>query len=1214
MGHTFEQVRAKIDVLDGGEFQVLAQRYACKKFHLKDPSYFGTSSGTTKPAKGAFDSFYRTQNGEWIALVCGHYLKDRNRTKRKIFEDVNKVRDEEKKEDITLFRIICCHSCSRFSPQDIEELEAADDRVVVLGPDEIAEDICEKYFFLATQYLGLASGGVFLDVEEFLQLKENDVFEASLSTELKGREYELEILLSLIKENQAVIVTGRSGCGKTRLAVEAAIQYADQHEKTDLYCIKAGRFPLGEELFTYFSRPGDILILVDDVNELADIASLVEHALLHPNIRFLLTVRDYALGTVRREIKRIEKLAELSITQLENGIICDVLLKSYKIRSYTVANALTAMAKGNLRVAFLAAERLQFEDLEFVNYEKLLDICYGKELDKMPEMLQKVGEISAILGPHKTEHNKDLTTLESQYGLAHVDYIKACTQLFDRELLDMRQNYAAVSLEEQNLRDYFMYRSIVVSQYVSLTTLWSLENGKCICKRVINTLFGVFNDDRLKARAEQFANETWPGLQDSERYDFLIQYGLFLGAKGLIYLQRQIEELPNININVSEEEFFGSAEYRVNNGIIAAISIYLKGDNYREALQLMFEYMDKGSVKIKEAERFFSSAVILSPDSRISSYKDRLFILNQLSARCKGNKNAFYSFCLKTYVKAIWNDELLGEVEKEGAVLIAHGNMSASLLELIQLRKKCAEELSCISPQHACLTILSYRSCSRFGMNKNTIRETCFLIDELIQPCRNWTMQEVINGVRLKQYAAKNHIVMNRLVEKLKSSWGVVVIDLFLQPDMSKYPASKQKKTNLEKLAKAASRDNLKDLIELLARGEWANCRGAWNLQRNLSELFLQIAIREREKAEIFCDLYLGARLKANQIAFAISEFLLDQKGYRATKNLLIDASLSDLGEWLSHLDNAALEAGKFEASQDEVMLYVREYGERFLAEQVLMLDELYHGFYFEYLVFLLSSEDGENIACFANIPETRIQTYQALLQRDERLIPLFEKVFVQRIEQGVGVLFNGFARLLVSFDGSFNKALFLAVCSSADSLEYEKEFFGFVWKQTSCKRTITGIVDALLKEDTHLMYGAWTSLGKMLNSGEENVEDQFIIEQALGVLKEKGIDIFIDVACCLSNSLKKMLLLELARNGEEWQVLEKVFLTPPGHFETWSKSYIPLIDKRIKFINETRELFHLNSLFQYDIDFLRIINRQEQQALEVQLDEFVDPFYRSEA
>ena len=70
--HAFEQIRKEIDIIDGGTFQILAQRCCFRKYGFKSAHYYGTREGSIKTIKGHPDSFYETNTGGWAFLEAGH--------------------------------------------------------------------------------------------------------------------------------------------------------------------------------------------------------------------------------------------------------------------------------------------------------------------------------------------------------------------------------------------------------------------------------------------------------------------------------------------------------------------------------------------------------------------------------------------------------------------------------------------------------------------------------------------------------------------------------------------------------------------------------------------------------------------------------------------------------------------------------------------------------------------------------------------------------------------------------------------------------------------------------------------------------------------------------------------------------------------------------------------------------------------------------------
>ena len=140
----------------------------------------------------------------------------------------------------------------------------------------------------------------------FVEEYQKNQFATPLDNQFFFREKELEQIHQSLESNDLIILQGKAGVGKTKIALEAMSNFAEENPHCKIFCISNKALDLYEDLKAYFSLDGHYLILVDDANRLSQLPHILR--LLHEQtenrrVKIILTVRDYAVDKVRFDSK-----------------------------------------------------------------------------------------------------------------------------------------------------------------------------------------------------------------------------------------------------------------------------------------------------------------------------------------------------------------------------------------------------------------------------------------------------------------------------------------------------------------------------------------------------------------------------------------------------------------------------------------------------------------------------------------------------------------------------------------------------------------------------------------------------------------------------------------------------------------------------------------------------------------------------------------------
>lgn len=493
------EIRERIARLDPAAFQNLAQELLTQHFRYDKPVHRGSAARSAATAPGTPDTIWLLPHNKYAYLECGHY-PDRAMARDKIEKDIEKCLETERNElkSGQLVKIVIAYSCRRLDSSDLSYLRGIDDRVDLVGTDEMASLLARRYPNLAREHLGIeVSTGQIMSPDEFESAVEKNSFASTLKVDLLGRDKEINELLAALEEYQFILVHGRPGCGKTRLCVEALRRFADVNGVEPLV-IQSNKLPIWNDLANDIPKEDPSIILLDDANELSGLEGFASFVSNRGNIKVLMTVRNYAFEYVRNSVSKFCKPYLYEVNPLDEETALSVVENEFGIAKGRASADIIRLSRGNMRLACAAAEVAKERGIEvFSTMPSLIEACYGEKASSLGGDAKRAATIVSVLDAHRVEGNKDLDKLLAKFGISHDRYVDACAALCHDELVDACQDMVAVAPGEQVLRDYLLYQAFIAEKSLSLFDINELECGNTLCPRVVAILVNNFFSDEL---------------------------------------------------------------------------------------------------------------------------------------------------------------------------------------------------------------------------------------------------------------------------------------------------------------------------------------------------------------------------------------------------------------------------------------------------------------------------------------------------------------------------------------------------------------------------------------------------------------------------------------------------------------------------------------------------------------------------------------------
>ena len=410
-----ESIKQKILQLDAGSFQNLCDSYLSKIGYPNIVS-LGGKAGTRKTTLGTPDTYFIESNGKYVFV---EYTTQKTNLFAKIKDDLEKCLDTSRTgvPYDKISEIIYCHTSSNLTPlQDSEIKVLCEDigiKLTVIGIDKLAEDIYLFHHNLSRDFLGISiSTGQIQSYDDFINSYNSNRMAAPIDTQFLFREKEFKDIGAAYLKVDVVILNGSAGTGKTRLALHYLKNHPDAiNEK--VYCIHSNALPIYEDLKIFIDRPGNYFLFIDDANQLSGLQHIIRYVSMKPegyNVKILITVRDYALQKVIKDVREITSYEIVNINVFSDDEIKKLLETSLGILNQEYQERIIRIAEGNARIAILEGKvACNSNRLDSINdVSQLYEDYYGSSLEDNQLLVNKnmcitagiVAFLEAIHGTH----------------------------------------------------------------------------------------------------------------------------------------------------------------------------------------------------------------------------------------------------------------------------------------------------------------------------------------------------------------------------------------------------------------------------------------------------------------------------------------------------------------------------------------------------------------------------------------------------------------------------------------------------------------------------------------------------------------------------------------------------------------------------------------------------------------------------------------------
>lgn len=1156
----------RIIKLDPAGFQNLSQELLTQSYGYNKPVHRGSASHSAATAPGTPDTIWVLPHQQFAYLECGHY-PDRGKAKRKIEADIQKCLAAEKSElsPGQLVKIAIAYSCRRLSSADIAYLESIDERVDLVGVDEMAMLLAHRFPNLAREHLGVeVSSGQVMSPDEFESAVEKSSFASTLRVDLLGRENDVSELLAALESNQFVLVHGQPGVGKTRLCMEVLRRYADATGACPLV-VQSNKLPIWNDLEIDIPKESSSVLLLDDANELSDLGGVASFVAKKDNVKALMTVRNYALEHVVSNISKFCKPCCFRVASLAEETALKVIENGFGIAKGRASADIYRLSRGNMRLACAASDAAKERGIEvFSTLPNLIEACYENKISNLNGVYVKAATVVSVLGPHRLEENNDLEQLLSKVGVSHRCYVDACAALCHEELIDVCQNLVAVSPGEQVLKDYLLYRAFVAEKSLSLSDIDALECGESQCFQIVKVLVNNFFSEELIRDVETQLNDIWTSAGEAKRWRMVERYHSLLGEKGLNLILEAIEGSEPGNHDYMACLFEKDTNrFPPQSKVLNALTPFLHESSLGDPEELLLMAIEKDILPPLEVKSVLTTTMCFNEGSYANDFQYEKEVLGCLADKFFKTEESKYAVLFISYAKAVLSPTFESSTLAENKVRFVYGNHFYSEA-MVELRRQAINSL--------------YRFRGRSDFTKSC---DCVIVGLRGIPGddgagRLWKATldvayreyvchiETIGDYGLPGFA---HLENALISQGIIGEEGLPILSATAQMRIATLIFADDGRINgiSDKLVSVIGHASSKELTAAISLVCNASLQGGNAVPPHILGEVIDHGIDAlSESAEEV--------MRSGIPSFAISSALIlrwiEVYGVVRIRGLVLEYRTNDAASWLGLIDETRYwHLGASSELAQDIVLGAAECGETVSCSVALEIESAVPGFFVRYANGAIRNQQGDQYGLYKLLPRNISDEGQRALVSSPEILSLMETILLSLAHERNFYWPEDLLQIVVAHDESFPERSVPVLLESGSSSAL-KVLGRAIWREGRGEAATDRVWRSVVE---HAKFSPCRALKDFLGYATEHYEDSTVSWLASrSVYDGKLVDYLPDIAMEMPIGMRSEYLELLCRGGICPEELKKVPMYMSSFGLSWSGSEIPLLQEKADCIKQT--------------------------------------------
>ena len=592
------------------DFQELCDQFLA--FKIKNYTAFrrkGSQENKRKTIRGTPDSFFQLPNGNYIFMEATTNVSDKN----KLEDDIEACFNPDKV-DIPHNKIEQIVLCFNFNIDenrlnDLRKLAHdynRNTRVDCWMLDNLAIELHRHHRDLVNEYLGLPTDtGQIVSIKRFIEEynRASQGISPPLDNEFVHRQDEMNEIKQGINNSDFVIIHGKSGVGKTKLAIESIKDFIIEHPHFNAYCVSNKGHNLLDDLYQYMDKDEDYILFVDDANRIDVFKQILGfyNSLRENELKIIITVRDYARDYIELLCQSYDP-EYVEVEKFDDEQIKDMIeAEPFKILNPDYQREILRISDGNPKLAIMTSLLAKEEQNLYAlsNVSELFESYFAtfildNEDLKKPINLRCLGLISFFnTFPYK---NKQLAkSVLSDFNIDYYKFIEIIDKLEDVELLN--RQFGHVKIPEQNLANFLFYKAFIDRELLAFGKLLVkyFDNNTDRFKDCVVSANNTFGPRKVKDKIQPDLRKYLNSIKSDENkaFEFLTTFWFYLQSETLDFLLNKINHLPNSDKDFVIENDNKSWGSNSDQYIDLLSSFYIFLDNLNDALYLSLQYIRK---------------------------------------------------------------------------------------------------------------------------------------------------------------------------------------------------------------------------------------------------------------------------------------------------------------------------------------------------------------------------------------------------------------------------------------------------------------------------------------------------------------------------------------------------------------------------------------------------------------------------------------------
>ncbi len=643
-------IEQKMLSLEGGRFQKLCIALFTKKYRdfIVQPN--GGSLGNDKPTPGHPDFLLKKKDSPVFILVeCTTQIENLD---KKIKHDVDACVDEKKTgiKNEMIQEIIYCYLGRKINDnvysKITNDLKKLNIDFNAYGIEALAFEIYNNYQCIAADFLGVKIPffKCTFEIDEFIIESEKNQLSPSLNKQFEFRDSEIKSIEEAFKQNQFIILSGNAGVGKTMLALGYAKIKMSIEGKWII--IKANGNPNIEAIRESTCKYNNFII--DDLSlfesNIFDIIQIVRGK------NVIITSRKYLTNNIENVLKKLDILYSI----LEVGILTDdniktIVKNNLKINNNDYLKKITEVAKGNPRIAFMAAEgSIKDGFLTLFNNKNIFANYYYDRINSIEswknrsdKLLEIIGVI-CVLKKVSIENLKDDDQIFLLLDITKNKFKDAIEFLNKNDIVTLFYD-DVVTVSDQCLTDYLSYYVFLEKKLLKLSKIIDFFFVSVPDKIVelINMFGSMFNSNENKEYIVHEVQKSWETLKckGNIRYlkIFCAKFSIMNVDNSLTFLLKHVEDKEDTILGVMN----GNVDWRLST-ISSLMNIQT-----RTCCQIIEKMICSNSIDCQSVTDMFVQNYGIRIESAHFKYRTQISILSFfLEQKGKYSLNFLKKYCL----------------------------------------------------------------------------------------------------------------------------------------------------------------------------------------------------------------------------------------------------------------------------------------------------------------------------------------------------------------------------------------------------------------------------------------------------------------------------------------------------------------------------------------------------------------------------------------